>query len=65
MKYFETDWHLWEKDILQILNMITIAFLYTLFLKENSKFVRANPVYVVEVWPLILSRTNIAIATHF
>ena len=56
-----------ENVFLQIkyenLEIATIAFSYTLFLKENSKFVRANPVYVVEVWPLILSRTNIAIAT--
>ena len=27
MKYFETDWHVWGKDILQILDMTTIAFL--------------------------------------
>ena len=29
MKYFETDWHVWRKDILQVMDMITIGFLWS------------------------------------
>ena len=56
----------WEcifANIVRKLGNCNNCFLIYFISEENSKFVRANPVYVVEVWPLILSRTNIAIAT--